>query len=1154
MQATFIHKRIVTLMVALLLCTPLLAQRNLKKSDIPNPDPELERKTFQIAPGFEVNLFAGDPRIAKPIHMNFDARGRLWIASSSVYPHIKPGQKATDKILVIEDTNGDGKGDRTTVFADDLLIPTGIVPGDGGVYVVNSTELLFLKDTNGDGKADQRKVVLSGFGAEDTHHLLHTLRWGPDGSLYMNQSIYIHSHVETPRGVKHLNGGGIWRFRPETMKLNIVCHGFVNPWGHHFDRWGQQFATDGAYGEGINYVFPGAVYVASPGRPRRLRGLNPGSPKHCGLEILSGRHLPKSIRGSMVTNDFRAHRVCRFVVTEDGSGYASRQEVELIKTKHIAFRPIDVKMGPDGAIYIADWYNPIIQHGEVDFRDPRRDHVHGRIWRITAKGRPLVKKAKLVGAPTSELLNHLKAPEQWVRLHAKLLLKHRDRKKTHQQLKHWLAGLDKKDPDYWHHQLEGLWVCQCLRVVDKDQLLKVYGAPDDRLRATAIRTLNHWRDKLPKTLVNRLLGDSVSHRHPRVRLEAVRALTDQGTAGAARVAARALRYRMDRFLDFAVWRTLRQLQDKWIARLQDNQVAFERVEELVYALRVSNHPKAMPTALSLIQSEDLALDHKNPLIELVGRIGNARDVSIAARSLLSRKPKAIDVATLNSLVATTSARRIRPNQAIAARLMALFDSQSEPLRVAAIRAAGNWQAPGALAKLKAQAQSGKTASVRHAAMEGIALLDRRAAIPFLQSAATKSPNRRDQVAATVSLMGLDVNIAAQNCVRLLQSSKSPSEPGRLLSALLSRRGGANAVRAKLAGKTLPVDVAKRSVRAVQLSATRDANLIKAIRTAGKLADAGWTLTPKLMQSLVAEVRKSGNAIRGEAVYRRSEMQCIKCHSIAGSGGKVGPDLISIGASAPIDYLIESLIEPNKKIKENFHSLVIQTDKGKVYTGIPVQQSKQVVVLRTAEGATIRIPTATIDVKQQGRSLMAQGAVDSLTRNELVDLTRFLSELGKVGRFAVSKAEIARTWEALLPTPAGIHRIRRSSFDSVAKGDKAFKWHAAFSRVSGQLPTNGLPVLRDATYVTKRGRSRTSFVRCRLNVTSDGKVELVLGDTAGLSMWIDGNPVAINKSIVRSLKRGTHSIAMAIDRTKRTGGIKLTLKPVGGSKAQAKFQR
>ena len=385
------------------LLTPSLhAQRNL--TNIPDPDPEIERKSFLVADGFEVNLFAADPVLAKPIQMNFDPSGRLWVVSSEVYPQIQPGQTANDKVLVLEDADGDGRSDKTTVFADGLLIPTGIEPGDGGAYVANSTELLHFADTDNDGKADRRRVMLSGFGTEDTHHLLHTLRWGYDGQLYMNQSIYIHSHIETPHGVRRLGGGGIWEFRPETMELEVFIRGLVNPWGHHFDRYGQSFATDGAGNEGINYCLPGAYYASAPDAVRLLRGLNPGSPKDSGAEFVSGRHLPEAWQGNLLTNDFRGNRVVRYVISEDGAGFAARELAELIKTPHVAFRPIDVKMGPDGAIYIADWYNPIIQHGEVDFRDPRRDHTRGRIWRVTAKGRPLVERPRLVNAPIESLL------------------------------------------------------------------------------------------------------------------------------------------------------------------------------------------------------------------------------------------------------------------------------------------------------------------------------------------------------------------------------------------------------------------------------------------------------------------------------------------------------------------------------------------------------------------------------------------------------------------------------------------------------------------------------------------------------------------------------------------------------------------------------
>nr|MBA3777082.1 sorbosone dehydrogenase [Betaproteobacteria bacterium] len=322
-------------------------------------DPELERKTFKVADGFEVNLWASDPLMAKPIQMNWDAKGRLWVASSSQYPQIKPGEAPADKVIVLEDTNNDGAADKSTVFADALLIPTGVEPGDGGAYVANSTEVLHLKDSDGDGKADQRRVVLSGFGTEDTHHIIHTFRWGLDGRLYFNQSLYINSHVETPHGVRRLKGSGVWRFRPETVSLDIFSRGMVNPWGHAFDDWGQSFFTDGAGAGGIHYVFPGSVFAGANDYERVLNGMNSGSPKYCGLEIISGRHFPDDWQGSAITNDFRANRVVRYQLTDQNGTYLSKQMPDVITSTDVAFRPIDVKMGPDGAIYIADWYNPI---------------------------------------------------------------------------------------------------------------------------------------------------------------------------------------------------------------------------------------------------------------------------------------------------------------------------------------------------------------------------------------------------------------------------------------------------------------------------------------------------------------------------------------------------------------------------------------------------------------------------------------------------------------------------------------------------------------------------------------------------------------------------------------------------------------------------
>jgi glucose/arabinose dehydrogenase len=215
--------------------------------------------------------------------------------------------------------------------------------------------------------------------------MIHALRWAPWGDLHITQSIYINSFVETPHGPRRMNGSGIWRFRPETAQLDPLAVGMINPWGFAIDRWGQSFATDGAAGQGPHYVFPGVAFSRAVGAHRVLKGLIPGKPNNTGAEFISGRHFPDHWQGSIIGNDFRANRTVRYEMKENGSGYTAAEVETVLHSKHRSFRPVDIKMGPDGALYVVDWYNAIIDHGEVDFHHPLRDKSHGRIWRVTAK-------------------------------------------------------------------------------------------------------------------------------------------------------------------------------------------------------------------------------------------------------------------------------------------------------------------------------------------------------------------------------------------------------------------------------------------------------------------------------------------------------------------------------------------------------------------------------------------------------------------------------------------------------------------------------------------------------------------------------------------------------------------------------------------------
>ncbi|MFO0906386.1 MAG: PVC-type heme-binding CxxCH protein [Pirellulales bacterium] len=1115
------------------------AQRELK--NIPDPDPELERKTFVVAEGFEVNLWAADPLMAKPIQMNFDAQGRLWVASSEVYPQIKPGQVASDKILVLADTDHDGQADKTTVFADGLLIPTGVAPGDGGAYVANSTELIHLRDNNGDGKADESRIVLSGFGTEDTHHLLHTLRWGHDGCLYMNQSIYIHSHIETPHGVKRLNGGGIWRFRPETLQLDVLCYGFVNPWGHHFDRWGQNFATDGAYGEGINYVFPGSVFVTAPGAKRIVAGLNPGSPKHCGLEIASGRHLPPEWDGAMLTNDFRAHRVCRFTVTDDPSGYSSRQEVEVIKSNHVAFRPIDVKMGPDGAIYIADWYNPIIQHGEVDFRDPRRDHVHGRIWRVTAKGRPTLKLPDLVAAENAALLEHLKAPEEWVRLNAKLTLKSRGAEQVAPALDKWLASLDPKDADFEHHKLEALWLHQNLERVNEPLLRELLGSKDHRVRAAAMRVVALWLPRLQTPM--EYLRAGVADEHARVRIEAVRGLALVPTAESAAAAALVLDKPLDRFLDFAIWQTMRDLEPAWLPEVKAGKFTFGgRVDHLTFALQAVEAPGVVGPLLDLFKKNQVAPDQIDRVLTLIATLGGPKELGAVLDLTLdpnSALPPAEKASLLRSLASTSAARRIQPEGDLS-RVASLLDSSNDDLRTAAANVAGAWKLAAARSKLLAWAGSADgdaqvTEAMWRTAIDSLALLggaENTASLAEL-SKAGRSFDRRH--AAIVALVRLDVKLAAQQAAQLLTEWPLGANPLGLIASLTGQKGGAEALVAALADKSIKPDVAKLVLRAVQSAPSPSSELISSVQKAGGLESAGWKHSPELVAQLVAEAASQGDARRGEAVFRRKDLLCQKCHAVAGAGGRVGPDLVSIGASAQPDYLVDSLLIPNSKVKEGFHSILVETDEGKVLTGIVVRETKTEIVLRDAEDRMVTIPTSSVEHRQDGRSLMPDGTVDNLTRAELVDLVRFLSELGKVGDFAVGRARVARRWQSLVWTKEAHTLLNRTSYDSAATDNPVLEWAPSYSLVSGDLPTGDLP-----KYQIHGNTPPTTFVRTQLEAAAAGKVSLQFGDVQGLALWLDGKPTPLATTLTLELKPGVHTLTISIDQSVRKAPVRVEL--------------
>jgi putative heme-binding domain-containing protein len=1146
------------------------AQRDAK---VPDPDPEIERKALQIADGFEVNLFAADPLLAKPIQMNFDSAGRLWVACSEAYPQIKPGQKANDKIIVLEDKDGDGKADKTTVFADGLLIPTGLEPGDGGVYVGASTDLLHLSRPDGMKGPLRRRVVLSGFGTEDTHHMVHTLRWGHDGMLYFNQSVYIHSHIETPYGPRRLGGGGVWQFRPETRRLEVFARGWWNPWGHHFDRWGQSFVTDGAGTEGVNPVIVGGSYAATPNAPRVLQGLNPGHPKYCGCEIVSGRHLPEAWRGNLITPDFRGHRVCRFTLAPEGSFYTATLQADLIRSNHPAFRPVDVKMGPDGAIYIADWYNPIIQHGEVDFRDPRRDVSHGRIWRVTAKGRPLVPRPQLVNAKTADLLDALKADEDWTRHHARRVMKERG-KSVLPELKAWTAkldggrdarapereegsGRDARAPERGRPArprasaeqesllLEALWTYQALDVVEPNLLASLLHAKDYRIRAAAVRVVTAWRDRLSDPL--ELLAPRVADEHPQVRLEAVRALGQIPSARAAETALKALDKPVDKYLDYSLWLTMRELEPHWLAALQEGKFDAGDSRHLLFALQSADSRAVLRPLVELVRSGK-AGESAAGVLAFIATLGGPPELALLLdRVADASRPAEERTRLLEALEQATRQRNVRPAGDLA-RIVPLLKEDNEALRTVAARLVGAWGVEAARPQLLELARAEKTSdSLRQAALDGLTTLGGKDSASALEQlvGAEGSPARRRL--ALVALVRLDAKAAAGRAGAVLASQRKDDEAAGIFEAFLQRKGGAALLAAALRDQKLPNDIARIGVRIVRTSGRPDEGLVEALTKAGGLTFGARTLSPKEMQAMVADVGRLGDPARGESVFRRKDQLCLKCHAIGGAGGQVGPDLSSIGGSAQVDYLIESLLLPNKAVKENYHSLLVSTKKGLQYTGVKVRETKTELVLRDAEDREVAIPVKDIDERAPGGSLMPDGLTDTLTRGDLLDLVRFLSELGKVGPYAVGPQRVVRRWQTLEPTrEAWGFLTLGGGLSTPAKNERGLQWGPIYSTVSGVLPVADAPLFQ-----LGKDKHGVSLIRCQLDVTTTGPFVVRLNSAKGLKLWVDQNPVALKETVEMNLPAGPHTLTFVVDREERREAVRCAVEDKPGSPARVR---
>lgn len=488
-------------------------------------DDALER--IQVPEGYEIQLFASEvefPELANPVQMTFDNLGRLWVAVMPSYPHYRPGDdKPNDKLLIFEDTNGDGKADNMIVFADSLHLPIGFSLEEEGVYLSQGINMVLLQDLDGDDRADTSIILLSGFDDHDTHHAHSAYTTDPSGAIYMGEGVFLHTNVETSYGTVRATNGGFYRYAPQLHKLERVSQVSIpNPWGIAFDEWGQDFFAETS-GPAVRWMMPGStVPLYGHGNYKSEDLIEPAHRVRptSGLEFVSSRHFPEDVQGDLLINNTIGFLgMKQHTMVDDGTGYKSRHRQDLVSSDDKNFRPVDMEFAPDGSLYFLDWHNVLIGHMQHNARDPLRDHVHGRIYRVTYPSRPLVEPAEIRGASIPVLLDNLKLYEYQSRSRTRRELRGRDAEEVLPALKTWVNRLDRNDPRYEHYLLEALWVSWGMNQVDQELLRRLLRAEDYHVRAAAVRVVRYTGHQLEDQ--DQLLMEAVKDPHGRVRLEAI---------------------------------------------------------------------------------------------------------------------------------------------------------------------------------------------------------------------------------------------------------------------------------------------------------------------------------------------------------------------------------------------------------------------------------------------------------------------------------------------------------------------------------------------------------------------------------------------------------------------------------------------------------
>ncbi len=938
-------------------------------------------RAMTVPPGFAVEVVACEPELVNPTAMTFDEQGRIWITESVEYPRREKG-KGRDRVKVFRDDDGDGRAEHVSVFAQGLNIPSGIAVGHGGVWVANAPDILFLRDDDGDSVADHREVVATGFGRDDVHELPNSLTWGPDGWLYGWNGVFNSSQVKSRNGKTYKFTCAIFRIHPRTRVFEVWCEGTSNPWGIAIDPEGSFFSSACVIDhlwhlvETGYYIRQGGPYPPFTWPIGSIAEHTHQKAAYCGVHYFDSPAYPPEYRGRLYMGNIHAGAINVDRVVKSGASYRSTPENDFLNANDAWFMPVSQKTGPDGSLYILDWYDRYHCYQDAN-RDPKGiDRAKGRLYRVRYGKTPRRAPFNLAQSSDDELIALLGDANVYNRDTAQRLLAERASPAIRSKLESLVLDVSGQRIQRSH----ALWALLSSGPLREEFHLELLERLNPNFQAWAVRAAGDLHNPSPRIReqVARLARD----RFPEVRLQvAVAARKLEGVDPVPLLVNALATGNQDLLTAHIVWRNL----EPYIPTRQ---------REIALWLEESPRgpdgasavaPRAIERALATGAVDSRML---NAWLRAAVHTDDAlQSLGLIIDHLLASEPSSRLTADIRSELARYSVR------------MNIQDVPDHPLNslsMVALALCGDHAALKPVLQLlvspspRDEANDKSRETARRKALEALLKLRVKGLVKVIvprllrETDLQSSPEfRRDVLAIAGRIDDPALGSVVLDVYPDLADSLKPSA----IDLLCQRPAWGKALLGAVERKTIPasalgINQLRRLKRindpAIDASIARHFGALREERRPDR------EQVVNRMRTLVTE--HAGDAARGRAVFAKL---CGQCHKLHGQGQEVGPDLTGSGRSN-LEQLLSNVFDPNLVIGPGYQATTLALKDGRVLSGLLVEDGKDRVILKLEGGRVENIPRDQVDELKTGRvSLMPEGVENQLSPSEIADLFAYL---------------------------------------------------------------------------------------------------------------------------------------------------------------------